>query len=263
MAKINHKLFRNPLPKQLWDAFFQLGFNDGDIKDDVVGSGEQSVSAKKLKPSQKEVFLAKSIDMAISGIKGGDLGSIVSHDNFILDGHHRWAATILNDPNASITAIKVALDIDDLIPVLRAAGDAFGNSRRGAPSGDLNVFTANIKDAMDIIENGSKDMRNWTKESAYVWLDKIGGLKEFEKRFMMLKNSEFPKNAPARKDMPVIDDKKGQEKIISTYLREGRMDIFEPFTDPSYGLKNRRPLKGIRKEVARRAGMNRGKRPSR
>ena len=125
MPRINHKLFRNPLPKQLWPAFFQLGFDDGDMKDDVVGSGSANVAAKKLKPSQKEVFLAKSIDMAIGGIEGGDLGSIISHDNFILDGHHRWAATILNNPNSSITGIKVALDIDDLIPVLRAAGDAF------------------------------------------------------------------------------------------------------------------------------------------
>jgi hypothetical protein len=36
-----------------------------------------------------------AIAMLRSGKIGGDLAAIVSSDNYIMDGHHRWSATIL------------------------------------------------------------------------------------------------------------------------------------------------------------------------
>ena len=52
--------------------------------------------------------------MAIGGVKGGNLGSMVSGDNHILDGHHRWAATLLAEPKAKI-GTEVDLGIGDLV----------------------------------------------------------------------------------------------------------------------------------------------------
>ena len=122
--KIDHKRFPNPLPQQLHGPFFQMGFDDGNLKDDVVGAKKHNWASKMLKPTQEDVYLGKALGMAIGGVAGGDLKSVVSHDNYILDGHHRWAATLLNKPTATITGIQVAMDIQDLVPVLRAAGDA-------------------------------------------------------------------------------------------------------------------------------------------
>ena len=118
---------------------------DGSKEDDVVQTKKQKWIAKNLKASQNAVYLGKALGMAIGGVKGGDLGAIVSADKRILDGHHRWAATMFNDPNAKIGGIEARLRIGDLVPVLRALGDVFGNKRRGAPGGgDKNIFDAKL-----------------------------------------------------------------------------------------------------------------------
>lgn len=235
MAKrIDHKLFPNPLPKELHAPFFNMGFDDGNMKDDVVGSKAHSWSAKALKPTQEDVYLGKALGMAIGGVAGGDLKSVVSHDNYILDGHHRWAATLLNKPTAQIKGIQVAMDIDDLVPVLRAAGDAFGNARRGAPKGDKNIFQSSIRDAMAaIFEGKGMDAKFYDKAKAIAWLNGIGGEKELAKRIAFIKTRKTPPQAPSRQDMPVIDADKSQEKVVARYLRKGKIDIFAP-----YFLKN-------------------------
>jgi hypothetical protein len=235
MAKrINHKRFPNPLPPELHGPFFQMGFDDGNLKDDVVGAGPHTWSAKLLKPTQKDVYLGKALGMAIGGVAGGDLKSVVSHDNYILDGHHRWAATLLNKPSATITGIQVALDIKDLVPVLRAAGDAFGNTRRGAPKGDLNIFRSTMQDAMEaILEGKGMDSKFYDKQKAVAWLAGIGGEAVLKKRLGFIKRARTPPRSPRRMNMPVIDDQKNQEAIVARYLREGKIDIYAP-----YYLKN-------------------------
>ena len=55
--------------------------------------------------------------------------AIISSDNRILDGHHRWAATLFNNPKAKVGGVQAELKIGDLIQVSRHAGDAVGNNR--------------------------------------------------------------------------------------------------------------------------------------
>jgi len=228
--KIDHKRYPNPLPQELHGPFFKMGFDDGNLKDDVVGAGPHTWSAKMLKPTQKDVYLGKALGMAIGGVAGGDLKSVVSHDNYILDGHHRWAATLLNNPYATITGIQVALDIKDLVPVLRAAGDAFGNTRRGAPKGDSTFYGSNSADAMEaILEGTGMDSKFYDKQKAIAWLDGIGGEAELKRRIGFIKRAKTPPRSPARTNMPVIDDQKNQEAIVARYLREGKIDIYAPY----------------------------------
>lgn len=228
--KIDHRRFPNPLPAQLHDVFFKMGFDDGNVKDDIVGSTPHSWNCKALKPTQEDVYLAKSLSMAIGGVAGGDLKSVVSHDNYILDGHHRWAATLLNKPTAIIRGIKVALDIDDLVPVLRAAGDAFGNARRGAPKGDKNIFNSTVEDALAAITEGKgMDPKFYDRNKAVQWLIGIGGEKALAKRIAFIKTKKTPARAPARHNMPVIDADKGQEQEVARYLRQGKIDMFAPY----------------------------------
>jgi hypothetical protein len=51
-------------------------------------------------------------------IKDGDFNMkplLVSRDNFILDGHHRWAAAQVVDSKAIVPVLKIDLDFHDLL----------------------------------------------------------------------------------------------------------------------------------------------------
>ena len=223
--------FPNPLSDRLKAIFQKKGEMDGDPSDDIVKTKSKSWGARKLHPSQSEIFLGKALGMAVGGVKGGDLGSMVSKDRRILDGHHRWAATMLADPSAKITGIEADLGIGDLVPVLRALGDSIGNTRRGAPAGgDVNVFTATIQDAMDALTTG-KNMspKFYNKEKSLAWLESIGGEEVLKARLKDLQKHRPPKGAPPRIDMPVIDSDKGDEITAASKLRKGQIDVRAPY----------------------------------
>ena len=72
--------------------------------------------------------------MAIKGISGGDLDAYGGLKGEILDGHHRWSATMLNDPSATIGTIA-RIDLDTLgraetLKYLTAIGNALGNKTK-------------------------------------------------------------------------------------------------------------------------------------
>ena len=223
--------FPNPLNKRLKAIFQKKGDMDGNESDDIVKTQSKTWKANALKPSQSAIYLSKSLGMAVGGVKGGDLGSIVSKDKHILDGHHRWAATLLAEPTAKIKGIEANLGIGDLVPVLRGLGDSIGNTRRGEPKGgDVNIFKATIKDAMDSLTNG-KNMhpKFYDKDKSLEWLESIGGEKELAKRLKFVQTKTPPKGAPPRIDMPVIDADKGDEKKAASLLKKGKLDVREPY----------------------------------
>ena len=92
---IDPKEFPNPLTQAMQNIFTNKGKMDGEVKDDMVKVNKVTKPASSLLPSQNAIYLGKSLGMAVGGVKGGDLGAIISKDNHILDGHHRWAATLL------------------------------------------------------------------------------------------------------------------------------------------------------------------------
>jgi hypothetical protein len=223
--------FPNPLDKRMKAIFQMKGEMDGSEQDDIVKTKFKTWKADTLKPSQSAIFLGNSLGMAIGGVKGGDLGSIVSKDNHILDGHHRWAATLLSEPKAKIKGIEADLGIGDLIPVLRALGDSFNNSRRGEPKGgDTNIYKATLKDAMEMITTGkSMHPKFYDKEKSLAWLESIGGEAGLEKRLKFVQSQTPPKGAPPRIQMPVIDADKGEEKITAKLLAKGKLDVRSPY----------------------------------
>ncbi len=231
--EIDPKKFPNPLFPRLAAIFTMKGEMDGNKQDDIVKTKKKTWSADKLKPSQSAVYLGKSLGMAVGGVKGGDLGSIVSKDGHILDGHHRWAATLLAEPSAKISGIEADLGIGDLVPVLRALGDSFGNFRRGEPKGgDVNVFNATTADAVESLETGKNmDPRFYNKEKSLAWLESIGGEEGLKSRLENLKNHRPPSGAPPRIEMPVIDADKGQEKRAADLLLKGKLDVRAPYSE--------------------------------
>jgi len=223
--------FPNPLSARLKAIFQKKGDMDGSPTDDIVKTKPKTWKAVNLRPSQSAIYLGKALGMAVGGVKGGNLGAMVSRDKRILDGHHRWAATLLAEPKAKIKGIEAKLGIGDLVPVLRALGDAFGNERRGAPGGgDVNIYQASLKDALDMINTGKNmNPKFYNKEKSVRWLESIGGKDELQKRLSSLQSKKPPAGAPPRIDMPVIDSDKGQEKTTASLLKRGKIDVREPY----------------------------------
>lgn len=54
---------------------------------------------------------------------------IISADNKIVDGHHRYLLSMFIDPQMPISYIKVDLPMKELIPYSRNFGDSIGNAR--------------------------------------------------------------------------------------------------------------------------------------
>jgi len=115
--------------------YMQAGLKDGDPNDDNIEikmNGE--FPAAKGIPTQTNILFPKALGMAMNGVKGGPIGAYASTEGHILDGHHRWAATMLNDPSANIGTFAM-IDMNkagmmDTLKHLTAIGNALGNKTK-------------------------------------------------------------------------------------------------------------------------------------
>ena len=69
----------------------------------------------------------------------------------------------------------------------------------------------------------------YDKEKSLAWLESIGGRNGLAQRLKELQSHRPPKGAPPRIEMPVIDADKGDEKLASTLLRTGKLDVRKPY----------------------------------
>jgi hypothetical protein len=231
--------------KKAANASIGKGGADGDRKDDVVGGKKASIAVKNLQAAQTEIIAEKAIGMAIGTMLntkptkiGGDLGSIVSEDNFIMDGHHRWAATFLCDPSAKVEATQIDLPGKSLVTALNTI--TVGMFNRGGNSGDGNIkdFTGkNIGSLLDnFLENGIQGKFPITPKQVKESLGNMPGANgDFKKgKALMMKNADsLPKKimpgAPPRVEMPVI----GPDEVakVKQMLANGEIDLTNPYSD--------------------------------
>lgn len=109
------------------------------------GDGSDQVSvrkvvepAAKLKATQREINADKAEGMAQAAREGkfdpGKEPVLMSNDNYILDGHHRWAAQVLRAAKdgirATLAGFKVDLPVDTLLAASNAYTDAMGIARK-------------------------------------------------------------------------------------------------------------------------------------
>jgi hypothetical protein len=229
--EIDPKQFPNPVTGTMKKMFLTKGEQDGDPNDDIVKTQKASIPAIKLKASQDAIYLGKSLGMAVGGVKGGDLDAVISDDNHILDGHHRWAATMFASPTTTVGGVKADLKIGDLVPVLRALGDVFGNERRGVPKGgDVNVFKATRQDIENTIAGLDQQNTDYINPGmASKFVDSVGGMDVLEKRLKLIQRAAPPSGAPPRTDMPVIEPKKGEIPKMKDLLSKGKIDVRKPY----------------------------------
>ena len=223
----------------------QSGHRDGDRGDDVVRVTKGSWPAAKLKPSQTSMVLGKALGMALfmlkTGLIGGDLGALISSDNHILDGHHRWAATILaSGGSGMVGGYKASLPGKELLKVLNIISKGTFNVRGGKPGkGSLAQFTSNNVKGMlqEFVEQGIPGEFPWSAEDVKAVLETNFGSVEAGIETLAgnvgLMSKQVPGWAPDRKQMPVIDPDKGHVDKAVKMLNQGIVDWNEPHMTPA------------------------------
>jgi len=249
----------------------KAGLQDGaPPEDDVVTATKGSENASALKPSQSTMKVQKACQFAFSALMqvnpmfdgpGGDLGAIISSDNHIMDGHHRWMATLMTDPTATCQGPKLNLPGAQLIGVLNLVtvgvlGRTAGNEGEGAFADFVSSKMAPLVE--DIIKNGY-----WGQPDAAACMqaatDFVGeealadptelSIQVADKFEENIKSSgenwkTVPDGAPAREDMPVINADEVQKAVDA--LASGEVDLAEPYaTNESFDLNRWNKLAGI------------------
>ena len=132
----------NPFPEGLSGAeaeeWLENGLphkDKGPASDDAVKVSSVKIAAKDLRPIQKQIYFDKSLtataEFGVASAKAFLQKSlmIMSSDNHIIDGHHRWSSALLIDPRMMMAGVKIDLPIAKLLPLATAYGDAIGNKR--------------------------------------------------------------------------------------------------------------------------------------
>ena len=128
----------NPFPEGLTGKqakiWLSSGLNDGDPNDDITSVKRKRVKIADLLPIQKQIY----VDTTLSSMADVERSKIflstktffiISADNYIIDGHHRYLSALLIDPNMKVNVVAIDLPIDILLKVAVSYGDAIGNKR--------------------------------------------------------------------------------------------------------------------------------------
>ena len=110
-----------------------------DKAEDKINGEYEMIAVKDLKPIQEQIFIVKAIKMAAEAegkldemnwlLKPGEKSpyTIVSSDNFILDGHHRWLGAYLVNPDSEMKCVKVDMTCKELLDLTNKFTGAIGN----------------------------------------------------------------------------------------------------------------------------------------
>lgn len=228
----------------------KAGLKDGGSKeDDVLELKKVTVPASSLKPSQRTMVLGKALGMAIAVIRGKmdvkELDAIISKDNHIMDGHHRWAAAIIAGGKAAkVSGWKADENAEDLVRVLNIVSKGkLGVNTGKKGKGKLSEFTpAKAKKMLeDFVKNGIPgEFPVDGKVVAKALDDKYGsvfdGVKTMSNNIRLI-SKDVPSWAPNRIDMPVVDKK--DINTVKAMLKKGTVDWEEPYAESMSDLIGR------------------------
>jgi len=216
------------------------GLDDGNPDDDKVPVRHVSgLQAGSLRPSQTTIRVWDVVDMAVGmlvrGRVGGDLGALISSDRHILDGHHRWAATILaGGPAAEVGGYMSDLPGADLIKVLNiVTKGVYGRDKGNPGTGSLTeVNSGRVRDILEgIVAFGVTGKHAKTPEVVRAALEDAFGSVGAGIDRMSANADKVPKKtpgwAPDRTDMPVIDP--SQAPQAADLLSSGKVNWQFPF----------------------------------
>lgn len=100
-----------------------------EVEENDIEGEKVKIRAKKLNPGQTTIYLDQIISRILSNaefvkdvIKGkyNDRDILISSDNYIIDGHHRWGSVFILNPKCKIKCTKINLPIEKALPILNA-----------------------------------------------------------------------------------------------------------------------------------------------
>lgn len=103
------------------------------LEKDGIRSINTRIAPELLKPTQGEVDAAKVHDEAFDApdVRFNPRSYVlISSDNYIVDGHHRWAGALVRNPDAHIPVVKVDLTAEELLPYTRAFTEEWGIQKK-------------------------------------------------------------------------------------------------------------------------------------
>ena len=226
------------------------GDDDGEKADDVVGADPGEVAVSKLNPSQSSMNIEKAVAFAIAAIRkaepfpagpGGDLGAIITSDNHIMDGHHRWIASGMVDPKAKVGGYIVEFPAKQMIAALNMITVKLGITSGKPGSGGFEQFNEKgIKAVLDkYVAEGvwSADGEPQKVVEACEQFTGASGAAAVEAAAKKMADNvsqltlEVPAGFPERPDMPVISKGKGHLNMAIDLLKSGQVDLNEPYAE--------------------------------
>lgn len=137
------------------------------------------VKAQNLKRSQKELNPEKvKAKMGLGTKKLSEKPIIASKDGYVLDGHHRWAATRELDPDYQMDVIEVDTKIEDLIGAAKEWPGVFYKKVKEATSGLSLSGRATLWDTIQrtcesVHYNGGWSLVPWTRNHRVVTCEAV------------------------------------------------------------------------------------------
>tara|TARA_A100001015_G_scaffold187191_1_gene208476 strand:+ start:298 stop:1293 length:996 start_codon:yes stop_codon:yes gene_type:complete len=235
------------------------GGDDGEIEEDKVKAKKGSIACKDAKPSQSSMNVQKAMCFALAAIQqvkpfengpGGDLGAIITSDNHIMDGHHRWIASGMVNPNAQLGGYVVEFPAKQMIAALNMITVKLGITQGKSGTGGFDQFNEPgfLAVLKDFAANGAYFMKKGSRidwdtlpsEKVLEMCESFTGekgdaaisaaAKKFAGNVSTLTLS-VPGDFPTRDDMPVISPGKGHLDMAIELLRKGQVDLNEPYAE--------------------------------
>lgn len=121
--------------KSVKDLYRVSGKFDGDEDDDKIKAEFIMVKAHKILPIQKQIYLSKfSSNIIKYGLINKDSKMlekplIISKDNELIDGHHRWMSIMICNPDLEVKVLKIHLKAEKLLNIVKNFGISMGNKQ--------------------------------------------------------------------------------------------------------------------------------------
>ena len=248
------------------------GLEDGDRSDDIIDASPGGAAVSELKPSQSSMNIGKAVAFAIGMIlkhkvfsngPGGELGAIITNDNHIMDGHHRWIASGMVDPSVSVKGIVVDFPAKQLIAVLNILTLHFTGRAEGKEGGgsfkDFNesgIGAVLQKYAKEGIWSANNDPKMVLKAcEIFTGVKGQGAIAAAAKKMadnVSQLTLAVPAGFPQREDMPIISKGEGHLALAVKLLNSGAIDVNPEYAGDSGEPGDVEPSGGLAKRLRKK-----------
>jgi len=118
------QIYEEYIPEYL-DFLQQNGISakiEYDIPVKTLTASQEEISVPRISRMLKRLLNGYYIDAYGNKVNPLKKKLIITKDNFVLDGHHRWATMYFLSPENTIDALRVNADIKDIIPLSKEFG---------------------------------------------------------------------------------------------------------------------------------------------